>query len=782
MPIPKIHILLIEDNLGDIRLIEEYFREIDPWRYRLTFCETLEEGKQILRSEHIDAILLDLGLPDSMGLATFERLNDEFSEFPIIVLTGMQDKEMGRKAVGIGAQDFLEKHDLSGQVLSRSITYAIERKQMFRNLEQAQELAKVGNWRVDLETNEFISSPQLAKIFELEPGRKFLTFEDYILASHVEDQKKIAVSFQQAVRDGSPFKVTHQIFFDEHRTKYIILQGQVQLNQEGHAVSIVGTIQDITDRKKVEDLEREKELAKKAAKLRQEFLAKTSHEIRTPLNPILLLTDMLLETPLNPNQREYLSAIKTAGETLLAVVNDILDLSKIEAGKIDFSSDTFSIARVFESILDMMEASALEKGIELEREIDGQIPEFVIGDTVRLTQIILNLVGNAIKFTSQGTITVGATFKRREVGRVIIEFDVKDTGIGIPHDKLKVIFDSFQQLDTEANQRQGGTGLGLTIVRQLIRLQGGNVSVESEVGKGSRFFFELGFNTAEGEEGDAQTTQINSTQLAGLNVLLIEDHPLNQVVTQKLLSDWGIELDIANNGREGIERLEEKGYDLVLMDVQMPVMNGYEATRYIRKQMQPPKSDIPIIALTANAFSGSDDECLQVGMDDYVSKPIETRNLFSKIVQHTLGRPRQNLQTKSSNGSVVHSVQGGLMTETSMESTNYVNLSYLKEISGGDGMIIRKTIQKFLETTPAMLDTMDAQLAGQEYPDLGKTAHKLKSSVAFMGIDDIKDSIIRVETITKSRENVGELAGLLARIRQVTETSFSELRGAMRAL
>ena len=781
MPSQKIHILLIEDNLGDIRLIEVYFREIDPWKYDLTYCETLAEGKEILRSAHIDAVLLDLGLPDSMGLQTFESLYNEFPEYPLIVLTGVQDEEMGQLAVRKGAQDFLGKHDLNGQILSRTITYAIERKQMLSTLEKAQEMAKMGDWSLDLQTNEFRCSPQLLKIFELGPGKTFTQITDYIDAVHLDDRLALASVFNKACEDGQDFDFTHLVQYGEDRIKYVFLQGKVELDQNRKPIRIIGTSQDITERKKVEDLERDKALSEKSAKLREEFLAKTSHEIRTPLNPILLLTDMLLDTALSLNQREYLNAIKTAGDTLLAVVNDILDLSKIEAGKIDFSRHTFSINRVFQSILEMLESSVLEKGIDLHRAIDEQMPDFVIGDTVRLTQILLNLVGNAIKFTSEGYIEMAAKVKGRSPGKINIQFLVKDTGIGIPQDKLKVIFDSFQQLNTETNQRHGGTGLGLAIVRQLVQLQGGTVSVESEVGIGSVFSFELEFDVAEGE-GVAPDISMDSNQLEGLSVLLIEDHPLNQVVTQKLLSDWGIELDIANNGKEGIERLEEKGYDLVLMDVQMPVMNGYEATRYIRQEMSAPTKDIPIIALTANAFSGSDDECLRVGMDDYVSKPIEIRNLYTKIVQHTLGKKKEEKEAPESKGAPSPSFQEESMKGANMNSTNYVDLSYLKEISGGDGMIIRKTVQKFLETTPAMLDSMDSQLAGEAYSDLGKTAHKLKSSVAFMGIEVIRDSIIRVESITKSKENIDELDALLAQIRQITESSFSELEGEIAAL
>ncbi|MEL7339626.1 MAG: ATP-binding protein, partial [Bacteroidota bacterium] len=552
---------------------------------------------------------------------------------------------------------------------------------------------------------------------------------------------------------------------------------------------------------------------------------RTSHEIRTPLNPILLLTNMLLRSDLSEQQREQVETIKNAGETLLAVVNDILDLAKIEAGKIMFSSHTFNLRQIFRSIEDIMELNAREKNLELLFEIGNTVPENIVGDTVRLTQIFLNLIGNAIKFTHKGYIRVSARNIHAGEGKCTLEFKVKDTGIGIPKGKLDEIFEGFKQLDVDTNRRYGGTGLGLTIVQQLVQLQGGEIKVESEMHEGSCFTFTLEFEISQSTT-PVHTEEINVdySQVEGLDILLVEDNPLNQLVTKKLLSDWKISVDIANNGREAVEMLEERMYDLVFMDLQMPEMNGIEATRVIRNQMARPTCEVPIVALTANAFTGTDDECLQVGMNDYVSKPIQMKNLYSKIIQHArpaepdlddtsseeplsplaedtppspsnnpIRTPATNTPTpqplrspsaesSAPNGNILHQPASTSVGTSIIDVKDpVINLDYLKEISGGDAGIISKTIQKFLETTPEILDQMDDHLEQGDHNNLGRAAHKLKSSVAFMGIDMIKETILEIERITKTGQDVDQLSQHVSKVRAVLEQGYVELEEALQS-
>lgn len=808
MSLPKRHIiriLLVEDSFPDRRLIEEFLHHTGATRYAMHHCETLSAGLATLQEQGADLVLLDLNLPDSQGLDTFDHLARRFPAVPVVVLTGnhAEDESIGLRSIQHGAQDFLSKSELEANVLQRTVRYAIERKQMLRRLEQAQQMAKMGNWELNLRTNELACSHTMYSIFDHVPPQGLTTIAAYLDAVHPDDQRKVATHIKEACESRSKFRVDHRVPLPEGGEKWVSLQGQMAEDQPGGTLMMMGTAQDITERARVEVLTREKELATKTAKLRQDFLAKTSHEIRTPLNPILVLTDMLLRTELTREQREYLDIIRTAGDTLLALVNDVLDLSKIEAGKIEFSRQPFQLRKVFDSICDMMEINAKEKQLDLRINLDPQLPEVVVGDTVRLTQILLNLMGNAIKFTHQGYIEVGAHLSQRSADHLDIRFSVRDTGIGIPHDKLKVIFDSFQQLESNATRQYGGTGLGLTIVKQLVKLQGGQIEVQSTIGQGSEFSFELRFGLparAETPTAAQPATQpppkaphaqrMDLDQVRGLRILLVEDNPLNQMVTKKLLIDWGIEVEIANNGREGVEKVQTQPtaqlFDLVLMDIQMPEMDGYEATRFIRGHLQPPAAEVPIIALTANAFTGSDDECLQVGMNDYLSKPIEIGNLFDKIVAHVR---RSDAATRSSpapepvpqvslalNGASEPSSYTEPSPQASMSQQTYTDLSYLQELSGGEPELVKSAVEKFVDSTPEMLDRLDEHLTKGDYPQLAKAAHKLKSSVAFMGMNPTRDLIVEVEQTAKGDGDKSQLPQLVGHIRQAVEAAFVELQ------
>lgn len=808
-----IRILLIEDNPGDVRLIREYLKVAPEHKFELHAAHTFKEGRELLQSIEVDIVLLDLHLPDSFGLDTFTRLYEEFPAYPYIVLTGMRDESLGLIAVAKGAQDYLEKGDLdpNGALLTKTIRYGInrhkfetEKQRVLERLERAQQLARVGDWEIDPNTNEFSCSSQVYQIFELGDEVRFRTFEDYLFAIDPRDQEKVARELWHVFKHSGNFSTEHQILFDNGRVKYIALQGQAY-HENGNLKRLLGTVQDITDRKKIEQLTRDKELAQKAFKVRQEFLAKTSHEIRTPLNPILGLTDILLRrTQPTDEQREYLNAIKTAGDTLLAVVNDILDLSKIEAGKIDFNRESFSLNKLFSSLKEMMEINAKDKllrlkqkdnedrSLKLKFELDPEIPSVLIGDSVRLSQILLNLVGNAIKFTDEGEIRITSKLLKRDDSKVSLHFVVEDTGIGIPEDKLSIIFESFKQVDGGMSRRYGGVGLGLTIVKQLVMLQGGEITVESNLGEGSRFSFDLGFELDVEGEAPVEIPVENNRELEGMRILLVEDNETNQIVTQNILASWGIESDIANNGLECLELVRQRDYDLILMDIQMPEMDGYEATRHIRSDMPEPKRNITIIALTANAFSGIDDKCLQVGMNDYISKPVRNDSLFAKILQYAKGHNQRPETPRVEKQLVLEKV--GVSQPTGVVKQNessisimalpgppYTDLTYLKS-TVKDAHIVKRAVKKFIETTPALLNKMDKNLEIQDYDQLEKCAHKLKSSLDNMGMSSIKSTVLSIERKAKQKEGLEILPSEVAWVRQAVEEAFSELETKIDAL
>lgn len=772
---PTIKILLIEDLASDARLIGEYLLDSELKRHKLYHVETLARGREILYEEEIDIILVDLFLPDCTGLATFETIFHEFFDYPIIVLTGLSDEVLGLRAVQKGAQDFLNKSDLDSPLLSRSIKYALERHRMLHRLEQAQQLAKVGHWEADLATQEFHFSNQIYSIFERGPAANFETFNDYVTAIAEEDQEMVARAFLEAMNAKRDFQIDHRILCSGNRIKYISLHGKYIPRAMGLPGQMLGTAQDITERKQIDILTREKEFAERAVRLRQEFLAKTSHEIRNPLNPILVLTDILLSTDLSPEQKEYLLAIKNAGANLLAVVNDILDLSKIEAGKIEFYRRSFRLDAIFDHLKDILHASSREKGLELDFHLADGTPQGLTGDPVRLTQILMNLVSNAIKFTQRGIIQTSVRLLEGGKDHCTLEFSVKDTGLGIPQDKLQQIFDSFSQLHSDPEQPNEGAGLGLSIAHQLVTLQGGKIWVESQVNRGSTFYFQLGFGVStETPEAFHALPGFEKYNLGGAKILLVEDNPLNQLVTTKVLTDWNAKVDVADNGKACIPLLHKKDYDVVLMDLHMPEMDGFEATRFIRERMDAPACYVPILALTADAQEGHDEACIQAGMNDFITKPFEVATLYAKIAKQLKLLPDPSGADSGSNPSF--SSQPPLQnTSEPMTPTTYTNLTYLREVTSNDVSTIRKTIQRFLELMPETIMEMKQHLATREYLSVYKSAHKMKTPIAFMGIEIIQGDVVRVEAICKSNEGMEELPQLVERIEWYVQKSYPEL-------
>ena len=440
------------------------------------------------------------------------------------------------------------------------------------------------------------------------------------------------------------FEITHT--FPDIGEKTMVLNARRIIQKRNHEELILLAFADVTEQvlslhkmeKNELKLMEAKASADNAVKFKQQFLSNMSHEIRTPLNSILGFTNVLLKTKLGVEQKEFVHAIKTSGTSLNQLINDILDLSKVDAGRMTFEKQPFEIRKSIKSTLYTFDLKIKEKNLELIEEYDSKIPSMLFGDSVRLNQIILNLISNAVKFTHKGKIIVSIKLLNENDENVTIEFAVTDSGIGIATNKINSIFNVFEQAEIETANSYGGTGLGLAIVKQLVEAQGGSISLRSKLGEGSTFSFILPFgktnmkSEAEAEaEAEAEIEILKrDPEIKTLRVLVAEDVALNKLLIKIILSDFGFEHEIVRNGKIAIEKLQTNTYDIILMDLQMPEMNGYEATDYIRKTM---KSQIPIIALTADVTTADISKCKKFGMDDYISKPINENLLYSKIVE-----------------------------------------------------------------------------------------------------------------------------------------------------
>jgi PAS domain S-box-containing protein len=500
-------------------------------------------------------------------------------------------------------------------------------------------------WEVDLATGQLWRGGQFNTIFGYSDGEIKPTTAWWSSQIHIADRDRVLASVKSVIEgQESLWSSEYRFRRGDGSYAYLYDRGYVVRDSTGKALRLTGAMMDLSDRKRAEkELEAAKEAAEAANRAKSEFLANMSHEIRTPMNGILGMTELTLETDLTAQQKEHLGMVKVSAESLLNIINDILDFSKIEAGKMDLQAVEFNVRDTVEATLKFLAMRASEKGLELERYVDPTVPQTLLGDPDRLRQILINLTGNAIKFAERGKVIARLEPESRDGVFVMLHFSVQDPGIGVPADKQTAIFDAFTQVDGSAARRHGGTGLGLTISKRLVEMMGGRIWVESEPGQGSTFHFTAKLKVlrtaqpSQAGSADRQGPSAPTAEQRKLRVMLVEDNIVNQTLAVRLLEKHGHQVTAVGDGRKAMATLGQGRFDLVLMDVQMPDMDGFETTAAIRETEQCTGGRLPIIAMTAHAMKGDRERCLSAGMDGYVSKPIRIQELFT-VMDDVLSR------------------------------------------------------------------------------------------------------------------------------------------------
>ncbi|HYH00914.1 MAG TPA: response regulator, partial [Terriglobales bacterium] len=785
------------------------------------------------------------------GLAIFETLN---GRGPFI------GPVYGHALIWLNC--FIAVLSITGLVLAASVAEQKKLQDQLRaneeDLDETQELAHMGNWTLDLATRKVTWSNSICKLVGIDPAEAGPDMQSVFRVMHPEDIPEVRSRVEHLLRTGERVSVAYRIVRADGEVRVFHTRGKLVRDERGIAVRAIGSTQDVTrERRESDELQKAKLAAESANRAKSEFLANMSHEIRTPLNGVIGMTELALDTDLTPEQREYLTIARSSADALLAVIDDILDFSKIEAGKLVLDPHPFSLDSCLADSIKILARKAHEKGLELAYEIEPDIDEYLVGDPVRLRQILVNLTSNAIKFTERGEVVIKVEALRRRAGSTVLHFSVRDTGIGIPQDKLNVIFDVFSQADPSTTRQYGGTGLGLAITSQLVKLMNGSIHVNSEVSVGSTFHFTIEFGTcpkdqlepqpprhdglsglsvlvaddnwtnrlilekllissgmvAESvgdgltailrlEETEAQakpfsivlvdrnmpdmdgltlvskikeralgdkamvmmltstdlaedavrcremgvaayltkpiarsellkaisdaikrkkklqvTTPVraNSGPIAGgrlVRVLVAEDNVVNQRVATQMLARHGYDAVLASNGKEVLEKLEQDRFDIVLMDIQMPEMDGYQATAEIRKKERTTGTHLPIVAMTAHAMKEARDRCIEAGMDGYVSKPIRGKELVETI---------ESLLPPSTT------------TPPEVAAEAITDMSAALGRVGGDEELLAELAGIFIEDLPRSVSELEGAVAQRDPERVRRAAHSIKGAVLNFG-------------------------------------------------
>lgn len=627
-------------------------------------------------------------------------------------------------------------------------------------------------------------------------------------SSYFTEPEKAREGYKEVFDKG--FVKNHGLTLNDNKHIDVLFNGSVYRDDKGNVLGAVVVARDITEQKRIEKelieakiaaelatsiaeeqktkaeaathraknatliaekatqtAEKATKVANDAVKAKQQFLSNMSHEIRTPMNAIIGFTKVLLKTELSAKQKEYLTAVKMSGNALIVLINDILDLAKVDSGKMTFEEIPFKMALSISAMLHLFEPKIQEKNLTLIKEYDPKIPEVLLGDPVRLHQIILNLVSNAVKFTNEGHIKVSIKLIKEDDKKATIEFSVADTGIGIEADKMADIFENFQQAAHDTPRLYGGTGLGLAIVKQLVEPQGGVIAVKSKITEGATFSFVLDFKkTNDTAVFEDEFMELDPT-IKNIKVLVVEDMPLNQLLMKTILDDFGFERDVAENGKIAIEKLAQKNlygltkaYDVILMDLQMPEMNGFEATEYIRKVL---KSKIPIIALTADVTTVDLTKCKAVGMNDYIAKPVDERLLYSKIVNFVKKTPLKPSKMDGELGPVI--------------KLRCTNMTYLLQRTKANPELMRAMIDAYLEQTPPLIEAMKQGFENQDWELLHSAVHKMMPSFLIVGMkNDFEDMAKKIMAFAKIQQEADSVADFVRTLGDACTQACEELK------
>lgn len=784
----KILIHIIEDNDQDISLLVNSIKktglDVD-----ITVSKTIKEAIEISTTRNFDCIFLDYYFPEQNGLDFLKYYSSHNNGASIIMVTSEEDIHLAVECMKMGASDFLSKTQITPACLAKSLRYILKLKEARTAAEEATAALQESELKIK---NIVAKSPIL--LFHINIDGTITLFKGK--AAHCLSVKPDKVTGQNLKNFGNTLPMRMEDFKLACETNQCNYKTEVDghffdvnyipiYNQQEEINGMMGVAIDITSFTKNEEVLLNQLVTKEeSSKIKEQFLANMSHEIRTPIHGIISLTQFVLNTVPTEEQKNYLDLIRKSADTLLVIVNDILDLSKIDSGKMTFEEIPFNLKDTFSASVAAFIPKTIEKKVELKTEISNELPEEIIGDPVRLTQIINNLLGNAIKFTEKGYVLIGARLKEKNEVYNVLEFTIKDSGIGISEDKIDSIFESFTQAGNDITRKFGGTGLGLTITKQLIEKQNGTIHVESKLNEGTTFKFCIPYKIFHSNQSKTNTmVQHTTTLTSDLKILVAEDHDINRFIIQKMFKEWGIICDFAFTGVEALEQAKNKIYDVILMDIEMPDMNGYRATELIRSELPYPNNTIPIIAMTGHAMNGEKEKCISMGMNDYISKPFKPDELKNIILELTNTKSSEKNNEMNLVKEPTNSTEEISTSASSAEAPKVtIDLAFLKEISDNNDDFFVDFIQMFLANTPKSIADIEANILTQDFDAIRQAAHKAKPSFNYVGLKECSTLAAKIEELAKKNEGMPLIIENINKIQSICSAAYPLLENEIKTV
>jgi CheY-like chemotaxis protein len=761
----KLHILVVEDDELDRMIIKRALDGADM-NTEVIFAESMESGRKAVVGRNYDCIFIDYNLPGGNGLELMKYIRESGNSSPVIVVTSQGDERIAVEIMKNGAADYITKNMLTAESLKQILRHIFrlresegEKTRFEKALQNTQKTLQtvVANAPVilfSIDTHGILTMLEGKGISDFDLDRK-----SYLTPESENADRTLPISAAALKRSLSGKDVKDVI---KRKGKFYEVMYSPMLNHDDEIIGVMGVATDVTLHKLAEEqLLTEKSIAEETARIKQQFLANMSHEIRTPMNGIIGLSDIMLRTKLDEEQKKYIQSIINCSDNLLVIINDILDLSKIEAGRMTIEKMPFHLHDIIENSLSMFSGIASKKNIKLSAVCSDNVPQFLVGDSVRLSQVLNNLIDNALKFTPSGEVALNVSCAIETPDNASLVFTVQDSGIGISKENCETIFESFTQASSDTARKYGGTGLGLTIVRKLLEMQGGSISLNSIEGKGSAFTFNISYPKATEKEIESlrrTSSTVAIPDLSNLHVLIAEDNEMNRMIIQKHFKDWKIKFKVAENGNEVVELVKQHTFDLILMDIQMPIMDGYDATKIIRNTLPQQKAGVPIIAVTAHATNTERVKCLEAGMNDYLSKPFRSEDLLKKICGFMDGRVNipESRKEKISAASE--------KKETSSFQFRVVDMDYLRRVAVNEPQFIQEMISIFLQRTPEALRTIRDSINAKDMQTVWQTAHRMKPTFSYMGMKNTSVLAADLEKLCKNTPDEVKAEFLLGNI------------------